>query len=179
MALSCVVSDPTDPGRKVNGYVKLVLVNKPAKGVGLGLHAEFLVYRSREAADAGAMPLLTTPIQVDFSPAVFDQMYDFCFSAEALSKKDWNAEAVVYTVVKKYLPEFAEMTEMFDGAQSPLPINLCEKTVDALARRRPPDEVMIAEETVETKEAEPVAQIEGDIYQPAPPSLLERLLNVI
>jgi len=116
MAFTMKITDPTDPTTELDAYVRLVLNNRPRSGLGLGLHAEFLGYRSKMAADAGGQPLIN--YKMDIAAETYARLWASLFSASALDPAGINPDAVVYWYALKYEPQFAAAAAILEEGQA-------------------------------------------------------------
>jgi hypothetical protein len=116
MALLKRITDPTDPTTEIDAYVRLALNNRPRVGLGLGLHAEFLAYRSKAAADAGGTPLAV--FQMDIPAETYATLWDNLFSASALSPESVNPDAVVYAWAQRFDSNLKGCEALLDSGQT-------------------------------------------------------------
>lgn len=130
MAIQLTINDPTDPGVQVNAYTRLVLIAKSRKGLNQGLHAEFLAYRSQNAANMGGTAIQGITLDVDAN--VYNLAYDYVFSPEAMSQPGWNLEAAVYAFGSRFYPALADAEPVLDEGQVPLMLDIPEQVADQI-----------------------------------------------
>jgi hypothetical protein len=110
------LDDPDDPGTSVEAYVRLVVNNRVRPGLGLGLHAEFLAYRTQAAANKpGARPLAN--IAMDIPADRYAELWPTKFSAEALQSAGIDPDAVVYAYALRYDPVFTTAVPVLEPGQ--------------------------------------------------------------
>jgi hypothetical protein len=111
------VVDPTDPRCEIDAYVRLAFVKYARAHLGVGLYAEFLAYRSREAAEAAGQPLAL--LKMEIGPEEYDRAWEGLFSPRAQREAGIDLTSAIYLWAQGESGIAAGCESVFEAGQVP------------------------------------------------------------